>query len=90
MTVGTDQNGAFIGFDNFCCNSRSSMRPLVDPTASGATPAFANAIDGYGQIAGQSSNGIAAIATPYGALTWKEGGSYNGTDPANHNFSDCG
>ncbi len=91
MTVGTDQNGAFIGFDydNFCCNGRASMRPLVDPTASGATLAFANAINDYGQIAGQSSNGIAAIATPYGTLTWKEGGSYNGIAPANHNFSDA-
>lgn len=73
-TVATDATGPVLAFDLGDKNNdlgRGWLRPQVDALPGGAVLSFANAVNDWGQIAGMSSNGRAAVATPYGTLTWK-------------------
>lgn len=90
MTVATDATGSFIGFDTTAPEStgRTWIRPAFDTLANGSTFSNATAINDFGQIVGMTSAGKAALATPYGALTWHQGGSSNGYTH-NQNFSDA-
>lgn len=77
-TVATDATGPALAFDLGDKNNdlgRGWLRPQVDALPGGAVLSFANAVNDWGQIAGMSSNGRAAVATPYGTLTWQRTGS---------------
>lgn len=85
-TVATDATGPVLAFDLGDRNNdlgRGWLRPQVDALPGGAVLSFANAVNDLGQIAGMSSNGRAAVATPYGTLTWQRGSSSLFSDPRN-------